>query len=406
MPAVTFDLRLIRLIRDLSFARSIQDVMDAVKTVARDLTGADGVTFVLREGDNCYYAEENAIGPLWKGKRFPLSACISGWAMLNKRPAIVPNIYEDPRIPIDAYRPTFVRSLVMMPVRLEDPIAAIGAYWAAERTPAPEEILQLQAVADSAAVAIANVELLGDLKRSAERERALRMEAEQANRAKDEFLAVVSHELRTPLTPLLGWSRLLKPDSAPQELAQGLDIIARQVEMQRRVVDDLLDFSRMTLGKMEMKFEPLLWSTVINNAIDSVRGLAASRKIAIEASLDPSVTVNGDRDRLQQVAWNLLTNAVKFSLPGQPVVVMLIENGGEATLTVEDFGEGIPPEFLPKLFQRFSQRDSSTTRKHGGLGLGLSIVRHVVEMHGGRVKAESPGVGQGAKFSVTLPLTQ
>src|SRR5262245_39208466 len=156
---------LVHVVQELSLARDLPSIMDVVRFAARDLTGADGAAFVLREGDNCFYAEENAISPLWKGRRFPMTNCISGWCMMNREPAVVRNIYEDPRVPVDAYRPTFVHSLAMVPIRTIDPIGAIGTYWAEVYRPSREQVAVLQALADVTAVAMENVQVLGNLER-------------------------------------------------------------------------------------------------------------------------------------------------------------------------------------------------------------------------------------------------
>jgi len=403
MPFVSFDTRLVKAVSELSHASDIQQVMRIVKSVARQYSGADGVTFVLREGDKCHYADEDAIGPLWKGQRFPMDACISGWVMKNKSTAVIKDIYQDPRIPADAYRPTFVKSLTMVPVRSEDPIAAIGSYWATNYEPTTEEVNQIQALADCAAVAIANIQLHSEMQRCIINEKEARIQAEHANRAKDEFLAVVSHELRTPLTPILGWSRLLTPTSSKAELENGLKVIQRSVETQCRVVEDLLDFSRIITGKLRINRNLIPWASPIVCALEAFAPAAESKRINMVVDLDSSIKVNGDSDRLQQVAWNLIGNAVKFSNPDSKITLSLHEVGNTAQFVVLDQGIGIDPEFLPRLFERFMQYDSHSTRRHGGLGLGLSIVRHIVELHGGTVKAESAGLGKGAKFTVSLP---
>lgn len=395
---------LLSVIRDLSSAQSLERIMGIIRSSARELIGADGITFVLREGDYCYYADENAIAPLWKGRRFPMKICISGWVMLNKQPAVIEDIYADPRIPADAYRPTFVKSLAMVPVRSEDPIAAIGAYWATRRTPDRQEVERLQALADMTAVALANVQLYENLQAALKREQEARQQAEYANRAKDEFLAVLSHELRTPLTPILGWTRILRAAQWDDpHLNHALEVIERNVNAQKRLVEDLLDISRITTGKLQLYLQSIRLATAVEPALETISPAAESKRITIHRSLDLTIAVSGDPDRLQQVAWNLLLNAVKFTPEGGRVTVRVEGVGSTAQLSVEDNGEGIPPEYLPYLFSRFSQADTSIKRSHGGLGLGLSIVRHIVELHGGSVWAESRGKGLGAKFTVRLP---
>ncbi|MDZ8110545.1 MAG: response regulator [Nostoc sp. DedQUE12a] len=238
------------------------------------------------------------------------------------------------------------------------------------------------------------------------REQAARVEAEAANRMKDEFLQVLSHEIRTPLNAMLGWVKMLsqgKLDSAMT--ARALETIERNAKAQAKLVDDLLDVSRIIRGQLRLEKRPLSLISVITETIETVRPQAEAKDITIESMLDRTASsVCGDASRLQQVLWNLLSNAVKFTPSGGRVEVWLQAAGSDALLLVKDTGIGIQADVLPYIFDRFRQADSSTTRTYGGLGLGLAIVRHLVEMHHGTVHAESPGLGQGATFSVRLPL--
>ena len=228
----------------------------------------------------------------------------------------------------------------------------------------------------------------------------------EANQVKDEFLATLSHELRTPLTSILGWSSLLRSGKLDAEAAgQGLETIRRNAIAQTRLVDDLLDVSRIITGKLSIEPRKVTLAGVIEAATDAVRLTAEAKNIHIESSIDDSVgAVSGDANRLQQVVWNLLSNAIKFTPPGGRVRVRLAADAGSARISVTDTGSGIAPEFLSHVFDRFRQADSSTTRTHGGLGLGLAIVRHLVELHGGVVQVESAGLGHGATFIVRLPV--
>ncbi|HTT72293.1 MAG TPA: ATP-binding protein, partial [Anaeromyxobacteraceae bacterium] len=240
------------------------------------------------------------------------------------------------------------------------------------------------------------------------RERAARADAEQASRAKDEFIATLSHELRTPLNSVLGWARLLRLGKLDAgAVRRAVEAIERGATTQAQIVDDLLDMARIVRGQLRLDVRPVELVPVIEAAIDTVRPAAAARDIGIVAALDPKAgPVAGDPGRLQQVAWNLFTNAIKFTPSGGKVEVRLAQAGDHVELKVKDSGAGIPPEFLPHVFERFRQADSSTTRAHGGLGLGLSIVRHIVEAHGGTVSADSPGLGLGSVFTVCLPIPQ
>jgi PAS domain S-box-containing protein len=237
-------------------------------------------------------------------------------------------------------------------------------------------------------------------------ERALR-EAEAASRSKDEFLATVSHELRTPLNAIMGWAQLLQVDHGnPERLARGFETIGRNAKLQAQLIDDLLDVSRIVSGQMRLDVRPLDLTHVVEAAVESIRPAAEAKQIRLARRLDPQAgPVVGDPQRLQQVVWNLLSNAVKFTPRGGQVEVCLERVSSSIEIVVADTGPGISPEFLPYVFDRFRQLDSSSTRKQGGLGLGLAIVRHLTELHGGEVLVKSPDDGQGSTFVVRLPLS-
>ena len=241
----------------------------------------------------------------------------------------------------------------------------------------------------------------------AEAERA-RREAEAANRAKDEFLATLSHELRTPLTSIVGWAKMLRSGQLdPETSARAIETIDRNARLQTQLIADVLDLSRIVSGKLRLNLRPMDLGPVIEAAIDTLRPAAEAKGIALRPALDPyPCTVSGDPDRLQQVVWNLLSNAIKFTPRGGAVEVHMRCRGNEAEVAVSDTGIGINRDLLPHVFERFRQGDASSTRRYGGLGLGLAIVRHVVELHGGRVEADSGGAGQGATFMVRLPLME
>jgi PAS domain S-box-containing protein len=237
-------------------------------------------------------------------------------------------------------------------------------------------------------------------------EQAARQQAEAANRMKDEFLAVLSHELRTPLNSMMGWARLLRTKKFDEETtARALETIERNARSQAQLIEDILDVSLIVRGKLRLNLCPINFASVVEQAIESVRPLAEAKGIQLETSLaDSAISVCGDPNRLQQIVWNLLTNAIKFTPEQGRIVVELIQQQEQAQLRVTDSGIGIQPEFLPHVFERFRQADGTTTRPHSGLGLGLAIVRHLIELHSGTVQAESEGEGQGASFTVQLPL--
>jgi PAS domain S-box-containing protein len=249
-------------------------------------------------------------------------------------------------------------------------------------------------------------ELQADREELLESERLARCEAERVSTMKDEFLATLSHEIRTPLNAILGWSQILRESKDPEDIAQGLEVIERNARSQSQIIEDLLDMSRIVSGKVRLDVQSVDLEATVNLAIETARPTAEAKGIRMQSVLDPlhGVMVSGDANRLQQVLWNLLSNAVKFTPRGGRVQVLLSRVNSHIEIRVTDTGEGIRPEVLPHVFDRFHQADSSTTRRHGGLGLGLSIVKQLVELHGGVVRARSDGAGRGATFIVELPL--
>jgi PAS domain S-box-containing protein len=241
-----------------------------------------------------------------------------------------------------------------------------------------------------------------------EREKAARAEAERIGRMKDEFLSTLSHELRTPLNAILGWANILRSSVAPtpEDLQQGLETIERNARSQAQLIDELLDMSRIINGKLRLDVQPVDLQTVVADAIESVRPAAEAKGIRLTKVLDPrGGPITGDPNRLQQVLWNLLSNAIKFTPRAGRVQVHLQRVNSHVEITVTDSGQGIATDFLPRLFTRFSQAETSEARRHGGLGIGLALVKSLVELHGGTVKASSAGPGQGATFIISLPLT-
>jgi PAS domain S-box-containing protein len=237
-------------------------------------------------------------------------------------------------------------------------------------------------------------------------EKAARAEAEAANRMKDEFLATISHELRTPLTSILGWARMLTSGSLSESQERhAVDVIAQSAQAQARLIDDILDVSRIITGRLKLEAQPVEIERVFQEAVDVIRPSAEAKRITLRTVIDTEgAMVLGDASRLQQAIWNLLSNAVKFTNEGGRIEARLARDDGRIEISVTDTGIGIEPQFLPHVFERFRQADSAPTRRYSGLGLGLAIVRHIVEMHGGSVSASSPGKGQGATFKINLPL--
>lgn len=269
-------------------------------------------------------------------------------------------------------------------------VVAVGLVWLVGRWRRAERSLQRQA---------------DELREKAGRLRVLHADAERVNRVKDEFLATLSHELRTPLNAIVGWASLIRSGKVgPDRMAEAADVIVRNAEAQVRMTEDLLDVSRIVSGKLHLRLELTDLGKVVASAIELVRPAAEARRIEIRYVAPAGAVLAGDPDRLRQVAWNLLSNAVKFTPKNGTVTVGIEGSASQLELTVSDTGIGIEPEFVPHLFERFTQADSSPTRRYGGLGLGLAIVRHVAELHGGTVGADSPGRGHGSTFRVTLPV--
>ena len=291
--------------------------------------------------------------------------------------------------------------------RSDGPVFSVDSYRAADGTRVADA--SVTAVRDSdgrVEFFIVQASDITERKRvEEERERLLR-EAQEANRLKDEFLATVSHELRTPLTAILGWAHLMHGGQVGEEgAAKALETIERNARVQAQLIDDLLDVSLIVTGKLRLDVMPVTPASFIDPAVEAVRPAAEAKGVRLQKVLGTGVvTVMGDPARLQQVVWNLLSNAVKFTPGGGRVQVSLRRVNSQVEIAVTDTGAGIAPEFLPHVFERFRQADQKTTRQHGGLGLGLAIVRHLVELHGGAVRADSSGEGTGATFTVTLPV--
>jgi signal transduction histidine kinase/ActR/RegA family two-component response regulator len=309
-----------------------------------------------------------------------------------------------------------VRSYLAVPVRSRSGEVIGGLFFghlqAAVFTERTERLIV--GVAGQAGIAIDNARLYeaaqqaaGERKMLLESERAARNAAEKMSELKDEFLATLSHELRTPLNAILGWSQVLQRGPKDEfDTRQGLEAIERNARMQTQLIEDLLDMSRITSGKLRLDVQPLQPVSFIEAAIETVTPGADAKGIRLERLLDPAAgPISGDPGRLQQVVWNLLSNAIKFTPKNGKVQILLERVNSHIEISVADTGVGIRPEFIPHLFERFRQGDASTTRKYGGLGLGLSIVKNLVELHGGTVRVKSAGQDQGTTVTVHLPLT-
>ena len=390
--------RLVSVVQELSLARDLTRIMEIVRQAARELTGADGATFVLREGDFCHYAEENAIEPLWKGRRFPINSCVSGWAMLNRQPAIIEDIYNDERVPADAYRPTFVKSLVMVPIRAGQPVGAIGNYWARRRHPRPEEVKLLQALADSTSVAMENVQLYAGLEQKvADRTARLHM----LNEELEAFSYSASHDLRAPLRHIIGYIGLVRKEADEKLSANGrryLDTINEAAGKMSELIDALLAFSRTS--RLELNQTRVDMNQLVGQARQELEPETANRNI--EWIIGELPAVNGDRALLKQVWTNLLSNAVKYTRQREraEIRVSAMKRGGEIEFSVADNGAGFDEKYAQKLFGVFQRLHRE--EEFEGTGVGLANVRRIIARHGGRTWAAGE-VDKGATFYFTLP---
>jgi signal transduction histidine kinase/ActR/RegA family two-component response regulator len=306
-----------------------------------------------------------------------------------------------------AYRLTQIRAVICVPLHKSGRfVAAMAVHQTTPRNWNADEISLVRTVVDRCWESLERIRAERDKALLLDSERAARQDAERANSFKDNFLATLSHELRTPLTAITGWVHILrrKYGSTHSDLAKGIDVIERSTRSQARLIGDLLDMSRISSGKLHMDMKPMDLATCVRTAYELILPNAHTAGLAVGADVAPVGTVLGDVDRLQQVVTNLLSNAIKFTPRGGSIHLRLSHEGNEAVIAVSDNGIGINAEFLPHVFKRFRQADGSITRTHSGLGLGLSIVQHIVELHGGTVAAQSLGAGTGASFRVSLPL--
>jgi signal transduction histidine kinase len=394
------------LARSINAAQDVSTVLQRVVDGAKELCGCDLTGVALREAESGAIVMRNRAGDYrHRSERLVIEPGrgAGGFVLESGTAFRSDSMATDPRAtPHDADQIAaegLVATLVV-PIRVEGRVE--GLLYVHRRTPRPftdrTEAVLLQ-LAEYAAIAIHNMRLLAH-------EHQMRAEAEGASRMKDEFLATLSHELRSPLQPLLNWAYLLRsPNLDPASAERALDAIERSTKTLGQLIEDLLDVSRIVTGKLRLQARPVRLPGVVRAALEAVEPAALAKSVTLEARIAQQLPpVLGDPDRLQQVLWNLVSNGIKFTPAGGRVMVSLAGGDSEVVLTVADTGVGIKREFLPHVFERFRQAESSTNRAYGGLGLGLAIVRHLVELHGGRVAVQSDGEGRGATFSVRLPV--
>lgn len=393
-------------VTDVALAHlALDELLAELLNRIRDAMSVDTVAILMLESDGkelMAWAAKGLEEEVELGVHIPMGSGFAGRIAAEKAPVRIDDL-ESSEVLNPLLKEKRIRSLLGVPLLVEGRVIGVihvGKFKRYHFTEDDTRLLQL--VADRIALAIENARLF-------EEERSARREAEAASLAKDEFLTTISHELRTPLTPVIGWVHMIRSGILPlNEMEHGLTIIEKNSHALKRLINDLLDMSAILTGKMRMEESPVHLEAVLREAIETVRPLALARDINLDLKVREwqDETVIGDRARLTQAFWNLLHNAVKFSAPGGQVRVDCEASGREAVVRIEDSGQGIGPDFLPFVFERFRQADGSKTRAHGGLGLGLALVKSFVEAHKGTVKAESEGRGQGSRFTVRLPLQE
>jgi signal transduction histidine kinase len=386
--------RLVAAVQELSLARDFNRLLEIVGRAARELTGADGATLVLRDGPNCHYVGEDAIGPLWKGKRFPLESCVSGWVMEKRRALAIEDIYLDPRIPVDAYRHTFVKSLVLVPIRKLEPIGAIGTYWAARHQATSADVQLLQALADATSVAMENIQVYSELE---ERIRNRTAQLEAANRDLDAFSYTVSHDLRAPVRHITGFAELLAASGGCNEQAMHyVQRIQGAATRMSGLIEAMLNLAKISMRDMHRR--PVDLSQIAREVVAGLSANAPARKIACEIA--PNLTVDGDPGLLRIALENLLGNAWKFTTKTPaPRIEFGATAGTPAEYYVRDNGAGFAMENAERLFQPFARMHAE--HDFEGNGIGLATVRRIVLKHAGSIRAES-AVNRGATFFFTL----
>jgi signal transduction histidine kinase len=393
--------RLLYVVQQLSLARSLEAIQQIVRHAARALTGADGATFVLREDDLCHYADEEAIAPLWKGQRFPMETCISGWAMLHRQAVAIPDIGVDSRIPQDAYRPTFVKSLAMVPIRAADPIGAIGVYWATPHRTSHDELELIQALADTVAVAMENVAARAELEQRV-RDRTAEMlaakeEAERANRAKSRFMAAASHDLRQPLQTIGALNALLERSPTTAEQQEIARNIKHALRMIRNILDGLLDIRRFDGDTLHSDLKDFQIGRLLERVAAACEQQAREKGLILRVA-PSSATVRSDPALLERIVQNLVTNAIRYT-PSGVVLIGCRRAGSGLRIEIRDTGIGIPADEQHAIFREYYRVNSAGPK---GKGLGLAIAERIARLLGHRLQVRS-AVGRGSTFSLVVP---
>ncbi|WP_437733516.1 sensor histidine kinase [Sorangium sp. So ce1335] len=408
--------RVLRAVQELWRAHDLQSIARIATRAARELTGADGASFVLCDGELCHYAQEDAISALWQGRRFPMSSCVSGWVMQNRAPAVVDDIALDPRIPIDVYRPTFVRSMAMVPVHARAPLGAIGSYWGAAHTTTAHELALLEALADGAALAMENVALREGAEnaqaRTSEIEATTRELAEQhraladSQRQNGALNELVAHDLRSPAAGimLIARSRLRDPDLPERERRRWRTVLC-SAELIQRTAMNLLDASSSQPGALVPRLDELDLTALLEEVVDILEPHAASReqRIELRRGAPRGCRVRADGDLLRRVLQNLVDNALRHG-PARGAVRVEARrlDARWVELVVRDEGAGIPVHLRDRIFDRYARLDGRGAGSSAGRGLGLTFCKLAVEAHGGTIEVRDND-GVGSCFRVLLP---
>ena len=405
---------LVAVVQELSLARELETIMRIVRLAARELSGANGASFILRDGDCCYYADESAIAPLWKGRMFPMSTCISGWVMLHGEAVAIEDIYQDSRIPADVYAPTFVKSLAMVPIRRRAPIGAIGTYWSSRHRIGASELTLLQALADSTAVAMENLAIYAELEtrvrqrtielESANRELAVKHEAlVEVERQREALSELVVHDLKSPAGAIMLAASLRLERSAPGDPARrDWSRVFSSAEQIHRTALNLLDVAASQEGKLVPRPSEVDVAALFGEVSElfAPQVERSSKTLELDADL-PNRVVHADRELLRRVLQNLVDNAVRHT-PANGTVRLEAHAvlDGSVEFAVSDHGSGIPLELRERIFAPHAFREGCTS----GIchGLGLTFCRLAVDAHGGRIWVEE-NAPHGSRFCFVLP---
>lgn len=389
IPQMQYE-NLVGVIQKLSLARDLVTVVNIVKSAARDLSGADGASFILRDGNLSSYVDEDAISPLWKGKRFPMEQCVSGWSMIHKTAATIPDIYDDPRVPVEAYRPTFVKSMVMVPIRQADPIGAVGTYWVKQHTASQTEIAILQSLADITAITIENITLYKNLE-----QRVMQRTSDL-----ESFTYALTHDIQSPLR-LMNFAVDVFQKEYKDVIDESGQKLLTRMSSKSKEMHDLIEglMNLFTLTKQEMQESLVPMKALAEEVAHDLMLQTQGRKIALKIDNLPSV--RADEVLLRQVWANLLGNAVKYTktTPHAAIKVSAEKIGGRFIYSVEDNGAGFDMKHYDKLFTPFQRLHNRNDFE--GAGLGLSMVEKIIQRHDGKIWAQS-SVGQGSTFYFSL----